>query len=172
MIGIGDNHTLRQNLEVAPCSGPSQPPARRSTADYDVEGLAASLRASIRGQVLGDAGSLALYATDASNYRGVPDLVVLHATLEELAVAVTLAARAGAPVVPRGAGTSMAGNAIGGVVVDASRSVNRILDLDPVSGPLGWSRGWCSPRSTPRRHHTVWSSSPIPPRRAERTSLA
>lgn len=55
--------------------GPSQPPARRSAADYDVEGLAASLRASIHGQVLGDAGSRALYATDASTYRMVPDLI-------------------------------------------------------------------------------------------------
>ena len=41
-----------------------------------------------------------------------------------------LTAEAGAPVTLRGGGTSMAGNAIGGVVIDASRHVNRILDID------------------------------------------
>ena len=103
-------------------------------ADFDVDRLATSLRANIRGSVHDDAGSRALYATDASNYRAVPHLVVVPATSEDLATAVVLAAAAGAPVVPRGAGTSMAGNAIGGVVIDASRSVNRILELDPASG--------------------------------------
>ena len=105
-----------------------------SRADFDVDRLATSLRANIRGSVHDDAGSRALYATDASNYRVVPHLVVVPATSDDLATAVVLAAAAGAPVVPRGAGTSMAGNAIGGVVIDASRSVDRILELDPVTG--------------------------------------
>lgn len=48
----------------------------------------------------------------------------------DLAAAVALVAAAGAPVTLRGGGTSMAGNAIGGVVIDASRHVNRILSLD------------------------------------------
>ncbi|GAB2583704.1 FAD-binding and (Fe-S)-binding domain-containing protein [Kribbella endophytica] len=47
-----------------------------------------------------------------------------------MAAAVALVAAAGAPVTLRGGGTSMAGNAIGGVVIDASRHVNRILSLD------------------------------------------
>ena len=77
-----------------------------------------------------DAASRGLYAVDGSNYRAVPDLVVVPADAEDLATAVTLTAAAGAPVTLRGGGTSMAGNAIGGVVIDASRHVNRILDID------------------------------------------
>ncbi|WP_350277155.1 FAD-linked oxidase C-terminal domain-containing protein [Kribbella sp. HUAS MG21] len=68
----------------------------------------------------------------------MPELVVVPADVEDLAAAVTLAAGAGAPVVVRGGGTSMAGNAIGsvaggGVVVDTSRYVNQILDIDPTT---------------------------------------
>ncbi len=71
-----------------------------------------------------------MYAADGSNYRAVPDLVVVPADQEDLAGAVSLVAAAGAPVVLRGGGTSMAGNAIGGVVIDGSRHVNRILEID------------------------------------------
>jgi len=75
----------------------------------------------------------ALYAADASNYRVVPDLVVVPADVDDLVAAVLLTAEAGAPVVLRGAGTSMAGNAIGGVVIDVSRHLGDILELDPVA---------------------------------------
>jgi FAD/FMN-containing dehydrogenase/Fe-S oxidoreductase len=102
-----------------------------SGSGYDVERLGRELRAQLRGSVGADARSRALYAADGSNYRAVPDLVVVPADQADLAAAVALAAAAGAPVVLRGAGTSMAGNAIGGVVIDASRHVNRILSVDP-----------------------------------------
>jgi FAD/FMN-containing dehydrogenase/Fe-S oxidoreductase len=102
-------------------------------AAYDARKLARELQSAVRGSVSDDARSRALYAVDASNYRVVPDLVVVPADAEDLATAVTLTAAAGAPVVLRGGGTSMAGNAIGGVVIDASRHVNRILGIDPDS---------------------------------------
>ena len=89
------------------------------------------MRRELRGVVADDRRTRALYAADGSNYRAVPDLVVVPADAEDLANAVTLIAAAGAPVVLRGGGTSMAGNAIGGVVIDASRHVNRILEIDP-----------------------------------------
>ena len=89
-----------------------------------------SCATEIRGTVRDDAASRGLYAVDGSNYRAVPDLVVVPADAEDLATAVALTAAAGAPVTLRGGGTSMAGNAIGGVVIDASRHVNRILDID------------------------------------------
>jgi FAD/FMN-containing dehydrogenase/Fe-S oxidoreductase len=92
--------------------------------------LARELRAELRGRVADDAGSRALYAADGSNYRAVPDLVVVPADREDLATAVTLTAVTGAPVTLRGGGTSMAGNAIGGVVIDTSRYVNRIVGID------------------------------------------
>ncbi|MBX7446642.1 FAD-binding protein [Mycolicibacterium sp. 3033] len=99
-------------------------------ATYDVRRLGAQLRSEVRGTVADDATGRALYATDASNYRVVPELVVVPRDVDDLAAAVALTAAAGAPVVMRGGGTSMAGNAIGGVVIDASRHVNKILDID------------------------------------------
>ncbi len=97
---------------------------------YDVSKLGGALRSALRGTVSDDATGRALYAVDGSNYRVVPDLVVVPADADDLAAAVALAAEAHAPVTLRGGGTSMAGNAIGGVVIDASRHVNRILDID------------------------------------------
>lgn len=75
-----------------------------------------------------------MYAVDASNYRAVPDLVAIPRDVEDLAAAVSIAAAAGAPVTLRGGGTSMAGNAIGGIVIDVSRHLNQILDIDPTAG--------------------------------------
>ncbi|MFD1538374.1 FAD-binding oxidoreductase, partial [Nonomuraea guangzhouensis] len=103
---------------------------RHSTA-FDVESLARRLTSVLRGTARHDPGTKALYSTDASNYRLVPDLVVVPADVDDLVAAVCIAAEVGAPVVVRGGGTSMAGNVLGGVVVDVSRHVNRILDLDP-----------------------------------------
>ncbi|TDD18334.1 FAD-binding oxidoreductase [Kribbella turkmenica] len=105
-------------------------PTNSGTSTYDVARLVGELRRELRGSVGDDAGARAMYATDGSNYRVVPDAVVVPADAEDLATAVEVIAAAGAPVVMRGGGTSMAGNAIGGVVVDVSRQVNRILDID------------------------------------------
>ena len=99
-------------------------------ATYDASKLGTALRSALRGTVGDDAASRALYATDGSNYRVLPDIVVVPADAEDMAAAVALTAEAGAPVTMRGGGTSMAGNSIGGVVIDASRHVNRILDID------------------------------------------
>ena len=63
-----------------------------TAASYDVRRLARSLQAEVRGSVGDDARSRALYAADASNYRAVPDLVVVPADQEDLATAVTLTA--------------------------------------------------------------------------------
>ena len=99
-------------------------------ATYDASKLGRALRSGLRGTVRDDAASRGLYAVDGSNYRVVPDLVVVPADADDLAAAVALTAEAGAPVTMRGGGTSMAGNAIGGVVIDASRHVNRMLNID------------------------------------------
>ena len=74
----------------------------------------------------------ALYSSDASLYRVVPQAVAHPRTVEE-AVAVLEAARAaGMPVTTRGAGTSCAGNAVGpGLVLDTSRHLTAITALDP-----------------------------------------
>src|SRR5215213_7947265 len=74
----------------------------------------------------------ALYSSDASLYRVVPQAVARPRTVEET-VAVLDAARAvGMPVTTRGAGTSCAGNAVGpGLILDTSRHLNTILQIDP-----------------------------------------
>ncbi|HKJ11038.1 MAG TPA: FAD-binding and (Fe-S)-binding domain-containing protein [Ornithinimicrobium sp.] len=92
--------------------------------------LAGSLRAEVRGQVRTDSLAQALYGTDASNYRVLPEAVVVPADEEDLAAAVGLCREAGVPTVLRSGGTSMAGNTIGGVVIDVSRHLRGILDLD------------------------------------------
>ena len=64
-------------------------------ATYDVRRLGAQLRSEVRGTVHDDASARALYATDASNYRVVPDLVVVPRDVDDLAAAVALTAAAG-----------------------------------------------------------------------------
>ena len=105
-----------------------------SRASYDASRLGGALRSEIRGSAR-RRGQPGLYAVDASNYRVAPDLVIVPADAEDLATAVMLhRQRPARAVTLRGGGTSMAGNAIGGVVIDASRHVNRILDID-TAGP-------------------------------------
>jgi FAD/FMN-containing dehydrogenase/Fe-S oxidoreductase len=74
----------------------------------------------------------ALYSSDASLYRVTPAAVAQPRTVQELAEVLDLARASRTPVTMRGAGTSCAGNAIGsGIVVDTSRHLTRILDIDP-----------------------------------------
>lgn len=98
----------------------------------DAEALAADLRQRIRGEVRFDDGSRALYATDASNYRQVPIGVVIPRTIEDVIETVAAARRFGAPILPRGGGTSLAGQCCNvAVVMDFSKYLHHILELDP-----------------------------------------
>lgn len=73
----------------------------------------------------------ALYSTDASIYRVVPQAVARPRTTEELATVVRAALEVGLPMVARGAGTSCAGNAVGeGLVVDVARHLNQVTAID------------------------------------------
>jgi FAD/FMN-containing dehydrogenase/Fe-S oxidoreductase len=72
------------------------------------------------------------YASDASNYRVVPSVVAYPRHADEIIAAVAVAGELRVPVVPRGAGTSIAGNALStGIVLDTSRHLNRVLAIDP-----------------------------------------
>lgn len=74
------------------------------------------------------------YSTDASLYRVVPDVVVFPRHADEIHPIVELGRAARVPLTARGAGTSIAGNAVGpGIVVDFSRHMNRIHGIDPES---------------------------------------
>ncbi|MDT0343204.1 FAD-binding and (Fe-S)-binding domain-containing protein [Streptomyces litchfieldiae] len=97
-----------------------------------VSELAAALRASVAGEVEFDAASRALVTMDASNYRRVPVGVVAPHDAADVAAALAVCRAHGTPVVPRGGGTSIAGQATGtGVVLDFTRHMNRIVSLDP-----------------------------------------
>jgi FAD/FMN-containing dehydrogenase/Fe-S oxidoreductase len=96
------------------------------------EELASELRGVIRGEVRFDRGSRALYATDASNYRQVPIGVVVPKDKEDVIQTISLCRRYGAPVLPRGGGTSLAGQCCNvAVVMDMSKYMHHILALDP-----------------------------------------
>ena len=98
----------------------------------DTQALAAELESEIRGEVRFDAGSRALYATDASNYRQVPIGVVIPESVEDVIATVAACRRHGAPILSRGGGTSLAGQCCNvAVVIDMSKYLNRILELDP-----------------------------------------
>ncbi|MGP3972059.1 FAD-binding and (Fe-S)-binding domain-containing protein [Streptomyces sp. 6N223] len=96
--------------------------------------LAARLRGAVRGEVAFDAGSRALTTQDASNYRRVPLGVVSPRDAADVAAALAVCREHDVPVVARGGGTSIAGNATGaGVVLDFTRHMNRVLALDPAA---------------------------------------
>jgi len=75
---------------------------------------------------------LTLYGYDASLDKGMPDVVVLPGSTEEVAGVVSLAHRERVPIVARGSGTNLSGGTVpsrGGIVVHLSR-MNRILEID------------------------------------------
>jgi FAD/FMN-containing dehydrogenase/Fe-S oxidoreductase len=99
----------------------------------DATALAAALRANLRGDVRFDSGTRALYSTDGSNYRQVPIGVVLPRDAEDVITAVALCREFGAPLLCRGAGTSLAGQCCNvAVILDFSRYMAEILEIDPV----------------------------------------
>ncbi|KMS74745.1 dimethylmenaquinone methyltransferase [Streptomyces viridochromogenes] len=94
--------------------------------------LEAALRAVVRGEVGFDVTSRALVTMDASNYRRVPLGVVAPHDAEDVAAVLEVCRDHMVPVVARGGGTSIAGQATGtGVVLDFTRHMNRIVSLDP-----------------------------------------
>jgi FAD/FMN-containing dehydrogenase/Fe-S oxidoreductase len=78
---------------------------------------------------------LAEYSYDASNYRVPPVAVVFPRNVQDVVAVLAACRETGTPMVSRGGGTSMAGNAIGpGIVLDFSRHMNRIISIDQAAG--------------------------------------
>jgi FAD/FMN-containing dehydrogenase/Fe-S oxidoreductase len=93
--------------------------------------LEAALRSALAGEVRFDAGARAAYASDASNYRQVPIGVVLPRSAEDIVAAVAACRAHDAPILARGGGTSLCGQTVNvAVVIDASKYLHRILELD------------------------------------------
>jgi FAD/FMN-containing dehydrogenase/Fe-S oxidoreductase len=99
----------------------------------DARGLADALARNLRGEVRFDDGSRALYATDGSSYRQVPIGVVIPQDADDVIATISLAREFGAPILCRGGGTSLAGQCCNlAVVLDMSKYMSRILEIDPV----------------------------------------
>ncbi|RSM53339.1 FAD-binding oxidoreductase [Actinoplanes sp. ATCC 53533] len=100
-------------------------------SDQSSSSVAAALRQAGL-EVRSDAGTRGMYASDASLYRIPPLAVVRPRHVDEVAAALAVARETGVPLTSRGAGTSVAGNAVGrGIVLDFSRHLNRVLEVDP-----------------------------------------
>ncbi len=118
------------------------PPAADRRASYDYRsdevrrsGLVDDLERRIDGDVRFDEYSKSLYATDASAYEVTPIGVVYPASTEDVAAVMEYCARREIPVLPRGGGTSLGGQAINeAVVLDFTRHMDGVLALDPDAG--------------------------------------
>jgi FAD/FMN-containing dehydrogenase/Fe-S oxidoreductase len=87
--------------------------------------------AELEGEVRFDATTRTLYATDASVYREMPQAVALPKTEDDICKLIRFAREHGTSLIPRTAGTSLAGQVVGsGIVVDVSRHLTRILEID------------------------------------------
>ncbi|MGO9221115.1 MAG: FAD-binding and (Fe-S)-binding domain-containing protein, partial [Streptosporangiaceae bacterium] len=98
----------------------------------DPADIAQALRAAMQGEVDDSSRRRAEYSSDASNYRVVPQVVAFPRDTGDILAVAEVSRRTGTPLTTRGGGTSIAGNAVGaGIVLDTSRHLGRILDLDP-----------------------------------------
>jgi FAD/FMN-containing dehydrogenase/Fe-S oxidoreductase len=90
------------------------------------------LKSQLSGDLLTDSTSLLIYSTDASAYREIPLAVALPKTNQDIQQLISFATLHKLTLIPRGAGTSLAGQVVGkGIIVDISRYMNRILEINP-----------------------------------------
>src|SRR5215467_5518704 len=93
--------------------------------------LERELRRVVEGEVRFDGYSRLLYSTDASMYQVEPIGVVLPRTAADVQAVLELANRYNVPVLPRGGGTSLAGQTVNhAVVLDFSPQMNRVLEVN------------------------------------------
>ena len=107
-------------------------------AEADTRELVQDLRSRVAGEVRFDKMSRVLYSTDASMYQIEPIGVVLPRSEEDVVAVVETANDHGVPVLPRGGGTSLAGQAVGrAVVIDFSKYMRSLLEINAEEG---WAR--------------------------------
>ena len=94
-----------------------------------------SLAATLRGDLFFDNTMRTLYATDASSYREMPLAVAIPKTKEDIATLISFAAANNTSLIPRTAGTSLAGQVVGnGIIVDVSKNFTKIIELNKEEG--------------------------------------
>ncbi len=90
-----------------------------------------SLQSKLKGEVYWDDMHKAIYATDASVYRKIPAAVIHPRDADDIKLVVAFATQHHTSIIPRTAGTSLAGQCVGeGIVLDTSRYMNRILEIN------------------------------------------
>jgi FAD/FMN-containing dehydrogenase len=100
----------------------------------DTSSLRAALEEHVDGEVRFDAGSRAAYAHDGSNYRQVPIGVVVPRSVDAAVAAVAVCREAGAPILSRGGGTSLAGQCCNeAVVIDWTKHCHHLVSVDPAA---------------------------------------
>ena len=157
----GGRHVDTWSAPLVPVEPRRQVPARDLPGD--AARLAVDLLNTVRGEVRFDAGSRALYATDASNYRQVPIGVVVPRDAEDVVATVAACRAHGAPIVSRGGGTSLAGQTCNvAVVIDHSKFNNELIELNAEER---WAR--VRPglvldelRTAAERHHLTYGPDP------------
>lgn len=91
-----------------------------------------NLASQLTGDLFDDFTHRTLYATDASAYREMPTAVAVPKTIEDLKTLIAYARQNKTPLIPRTAGTSLAGQVVGnGIVVDVSKHFTKILEINP-----------------------------------------
>ncbi len=120
--------------------------------------LEATLRGNFDGEILFGAADRGRYATDASIYQIMPVGVVVPRTAKAAAIAMQIAAEAGVPILPRGAGTSQCGQTVGAaLVIDNSKYLNGILDFDPAAQRIRVEPGMVLDHLNARlKKHGLW----------------
>jgi len=102
-----------------------------SPSDETLRQYAEELRRDFAGEIHLDRFTRLLYSTDASIYQIEPLGVLIPRNHDDMAATVSLAARHSLPILPRGGGTSLAGQTVGAaLVIDCSRHMNRILEVN------------------------------------------
>jgi FAD/FMN-containing dehydrogenase/Fe-S oxidoreductase len=97
------------------------------------DSVLAALAVRLVGELRWDGATRTMYATDASEYEVRPAAVAFPAAEDDLRELIAFAQAQRIGLIPRGAGTSLAGQVVGsGLVVDCGRHLNRIIAIDPV----------------------------------------
>ncbi|MGA3343261.1 MAG: FAD-binding and (Fe-S)-binding domain-containing protein [Terracidiphilus sp.] len=140
----------------------NQPPLEheRFAAHRELEAL---LKATLRGDVRFDLGSRALYAADSSNYRQLPVGVVVPRDAADVEAALAACRATGAAVLPRGAGTSLAGQCANvAVVFDYSKYMRGLTSIDPDAKLARVEPGLVLDRlrEAAERHHLTYAPDP------------
>lgn len=97
----------------------------------DVKSFVSTLRQLVKGDVLDDEYSMGMYATDASVYQIYPIAVVIPRNEEDVAAAIRIADSFDVTILPRGGGTSLAGQTVGrSMILDFSKYMDQVLELN------------------------------------------